>query len=601
MSYADVAALLAVFVPFLVIPAILTLRRQPNPREGASMVAALLTFGLVASLIPGVLGGRSSQVVLFTAWPGLELALRPDLLGLLFASVSSFLWILTTLYSVGYMRGLGEHAQTRYYAFFAAVIGATMGIALSANLFTLLIFYEILTVSTYPLVIHHEGEEDYRSGRKYLIYTLGGGGAVLAGLAIAFGATGDVAFVAGGNPALATASLEVGRAVAFLLVLGFGVKSTLVPLHGWLPSAMVAPTPVSGLLHAVAVVKAGVFGILRTLHFFVGPDLAAATGVQPFVVLLATTTILVGSLLALVQDNLKLRLAYSTISQLSYIVLGAALLTPAGLLGSGFHIATHGFAKLAMFFVAGAVLVQTGKTRVSELDGLGRRMPATFGAFALATLAMAALPPMGPFVSKFYLTAGASEADLLLPVVVLLTSSVLNMLYFFPIVTRAFFGAGEARRQEAGTPILVPILATAVGALVLGSWLGLPGGPFALGRGLVQDVFAHEAPAFAPFAADHLLETLLILVAALVVAPVAVAEFRRERRLVYPSLPARGVLAFCRGLQAAFGWVYAAVLAAIVAAGRASRRLQTGDLNWNSVGLAIGLLLVVLWLLWGWA
>lgn len=601
MSYAEVGALLAVFVPFLAIPAILGLRRWPNPREGVSLLAAILTFGFVASLLPGVLAGSSSAVVLFAAWPGLEFALRPDLLGLLFASVSSFLWIFTTLYSVGYMRGLKEHAQTRYYAFFAAVIGATMGIALAANLFTLLLFYEVLTISTYPLVIHHEGEEDHRSGRKYLVYTLGGGGAVLAALAIAYGATGDVAFVAGGNPALAGAPLEVARAVAFLLVIGFGVKSTLVPLHGWLPSAMVAPTPVSGLLHAVAVVKAGVFGILRTLHFFVGPELAATTGVQPFVLILATTTILVGSLFALVQDNLKLRLAYSTISQLSYIVLGAALLTPAGLLGAGFHIATHAFAKLAMFFVAGAVLVHTGKTRVSELDGLGRRMPLTFGAFTLAALAMAALPPMGPFVSKFYLTLGASEADLLIPVLILLTSSVLNMLYFFPIVTRAFFARGEAHPREAGTPLLVPILAAAVGGLVLGTWLGLPGGPFVLGQGLVQDVFGLEAPAFAPFASDHLLETAFVLIAALIVAPVAVAEFRRERRLVYPSLPARGFLAFCRGLQAAFGRVYAAAVATVAAAGRASRRLQTGDLNWNSVGFALGLLLVVLWLLWGWA
>lgn len=602
MSYAPTLSLLAVFVPFLVIPIILALRGRPNPREGASLAAAIATFGLVAAMLPDALGGGVPGVVIFTAAPGLELALRPDLLGLLFAVVSSFLWILTTIYNIGYMRGLEEHAQTRYYAFFAAVIGATMGIALSTNLFSLLIFYEILTISTYPLVIHHEGEEDYRSGRKYLVYTLGGGGAVLAALALAYGTTGDVSFQAGGNTALAAlavASPDVARAVAFLMALGFGVKSTLVPFHGWLPSAMVAPTPVSGLLHAVAVVKAGVFGVLRTLYFFVGPDLASTLGLQTFLIGVASLTIIVGSLFALVQDNLKLRLAYSTISQLSYIVLGAALLTPASFLGASFHIAAHGFAKLSMFFVAGAILVRTGKTNISQMDGVGRQMPYTMGAFALAVLGLSALPPTAPFVSKFFLTTGAAEADLTIPVIVLLTSSILNMLYFFPIVARAFVGGRESARSEASVPLLGPVLATALGALVLGVWLGLPGGPFEMAKALTPQVLLQAPPAFEPWASEHLLETLVVILAALVLAPLAVLEFRGEGRPFQSNTVLRGLLGICGGLQRAFGLVYDGVVAVVTAFGRVSRRLQTGDLNLNTIGMAIGLILALLWLLWG--
>jgi len=482
----DLVLLLTLLVPFLAAPGILALRRRPNPREALSVVTAIVTFVFSASLLPSVFTGSSPEVVVFRVAPGLAVHLRADPLGLLFATVASFLWILTTVYSIGYMRDLREHAQTRYYAFFALVIGATMGVALSANLFSLLVFYEILTVSTYPLVVHEESEDAFRAGRKYLVYTLGGGGAILAATAIVYGLAGDVSFVAGGNPALRELPTQVAQAVAFLLVAGFGVKATLVPLHGWLPSAMIAPTPVSGLLHAVAVVKAGVFGLLRTLHFFLGPGLVVGLGLQPILLAVAATTILVASLFALVQDNLKLRLAYSTISQLSYIVLGAALLSPAALLGAAFHIAAHGFAKLSMFFVAGSIFVETGKTRVSELDGIGRRMPRTMLAFTLSAMAMASLPPFAPFVSKWYLSVGAGEADQAILILVLVTSSVLNIAYFLPIVVRAFFTGEPARRAEGRPALLGPVLATAIGALVLGLWTGLPYGPYEIARFLAR-------------------------------------------------------------------------------------------------------------------
>lgn len=588
--------LLAVFVPFLVVPLILLLRRLPNPREAASVAGALLTFAFVAALIPSALNGGTELVVLFRLAPGLELAFQPDALGLLFAAVASFLWILTTLYSIGYLRGLREHAQTRYFAFFAAVMGATLGIALSANLFSLLIFYEVLTISTYPLVIHHEGEEDYAAGRKYLVYTLGGGGAILAGLALAYG-TGETSltFVAGGNPVLASPPFSLGltRVVGVLLILGFGVKATLVPLHGWLPAAMVAPTPVSGLLHAVAVVKAGVFGILRTLHYLLGPDLAGATGVSLLALSLAAVTIVLGSLFALSQDNLKRRLAYSTISQLSYIVLGAALLTPAGLFGAGFHIAAHGFTKLTMFFVAGAVLVQTGKTRISEMDGVGRQMPLTLGAFAIAAVGMAALPPLSPFVSKFFLTSGAAEAAAIWPVLLLLTSSFLNMLYFFPIVVRSFLPRRENTTSDVPSLLLLPILVTALGALLLGVWLGFPGGPFHIAERLALDVFGTGAPDFAPWAPAHLLESASVVGLAVLAAPLAVWEFWVPGRPWLSSLLGRATIWISQATQEAFRHLYLALRGAVLGVGEASRVLQTGDLNWNAVGLALGLVIVL--------
>ena len=485
----ELALLLTVFVPFLATPIIFAFRRSPNAREVTSIATAVVTFGLAVLLAPAVISGSAIEVVVLTAAPNLAVHLRADFLGLLFATIASFLWIPTTVYSIGYMRSLREHAQTRYYGFFALVIGATMGIALSANLFSLLVFYEILTVSTYPLVIHEESPEAHRAGRKYLVYTLGGGGAIVAGMAIAYGLAGDVSFVAGGNPSLIRLPTVVAQAVAFLLIAGFGVKATLLPLHGWLPSAMIAPTPVSGLLHAVAVVKAGVFGLLRTLYFFLGPGLVIGIGAQPVLLVFAATTIVVASLFALVQDNFKLRLAYSTISQLSYIVLGAALLTPAGLLGAAFHIAAHGFAKLSMFFVAGSIFVETGKTRVSELDGIGRRMPGTMIAFALSALAMASLPPLAPFISKWYLSVGAGDAGQPILILVLVTSSILNIAYFFPIVVRAFFAGEAAPRARVRWTLHVPVVATAAGAVVLGLWTGLPYGPFEIARLLARALF----------------------------------------------------------------------------------------------------------------
>jgi len=583
-----IAILLSVALPFLAVPAILALRRRPNARELGSMVAAIGTFLLVASALPAALSGTPLAVDLATFAPGLSIAFRADLLGLLFALVASFLWILTTIYSIGYMRSRREMGQTRYYACFASVLGATMGVALSANLFTLLVFYEILSVSTFPLVAHAGTAEAQRAGRKYLVYTLGGGAMVLAGLAIAVGLGGNADFVPGGNPALEVLTSDAARAVAFLLLAGFGVKACLVPLSGWLPTAMVAPTPVSGLLHAVAVVKAGAFGILRVTLFLFGPDLSRSLGIQPVLLAFAVATILFASLLALAQDNLKLRLAYSTIAQLGYVVLGAALLTPEAATGASFHIATHGFAKLSMFLVAGAIATATGATRVSELDGIGRRMPLTMGAFALAVFALAALPPFGPFVSKGYLTSAAEDAGLFLPVVILIISSVLNVAYFLPIVVRAFLRPAQGPRVREPFSLTMPVAAAAAGALLLGVWLALPYGPFEIAASMPSEIFGVAPRAFDPWTLAHALELAPVLAAAIAVFLVV------RTRWVVPG--AGAFLATCLFIGSVFGAAYDRIVTTLSNLGRLSRRSQTGDLNWNALGVAVGLALVVLWL-----
>ncbi len=493
--------------PFVGAYAVIALRNHPNPREGASLVAALLTFLFAAFSLPAAFGGSAKPTPAVELLPGLGLQLNGDGLGLLFAVLASFLWILTTVYSVGYMRGLKEHTQTRYYACFALVMGATMGVALSSNLFSLFLFYEILTVATYPLVIHKETEEAFAAGRKYLVYTLSGGVAVLAGMMLlqGLGGSGALSFIGGGNPALAAISPDLARAAFVLLFAGFGVKAAIMPIHGWLPTAMIAPTPVSGLLHAVAVVKAGVFGELRLMLFLFGP-LMVTLGVQWLAIAAAAITVIGGSLLALLQDDFKARLAYSTISQLSYILLGAAMLVPVAasgvtsemmfvlVVGVAFAIAAHAFGKLTMFFVAGAVAVETGKTKISELDGIGKKMPREFVAFTLAALSMIALPPMAGFVAKWYISAGAWNAGFWWVPILLVVSSALNVGYWLPILIRAFFRPYEGEMGEARPLLAAPLIVTAAGAVLLGVWTAMPYGFFDIAQLVASQVTGVAIP-----------------------------------------------------------------------------------------------------------
>ena len=436
--------LAAVLVAALSIIGIVVFRARPNVREGWSVLGALGAVAVIASMVPGVLAGQVYVTDLGTFVPGVRFALRVDPLGLLFGLLASLLWVITTFYSIGYMRGLDEHAQTRYFAAFAASVAAAVGVAFARNLLVLFVFYELLTVATYPLVTHDETGEARAAGRKYLAYTFGGGVAVLAGVVLLYVLTGTTAFTPGGIAALAEADPVLARAVFALLITGFGVKAALMPVHSWLPDAMVAPTPVSGLLHAVAVVKSGVFGIARVVLDVYGPGLMGDLGVGLPLAAIAAFTLLTASVIALRKDNLKRRLAYSTISQLSYIVLGLAILSPASMVGGLLHIPAHAFMKLTLFFCAGGIHVETHTDDISDMAGIGRRMPVTMLAFAVASAGMAGIPLVAGFVSKWYLLIGSVNSGQSIFAVVLLISGVLNIAYFWPIVYQAFFETPEA-------------------------------------------------------------------------------------------------------------------------------------------------------------
>lgn len=462
--------LLAVLVSLAAAVLIGLSSRRPNLREFWTLAAAVAKFAVVASMLPIVLNGQNLGLILWSISPGITLELQVDPLGIFFGLVASGLWIFTSLYSIGYMRGLNEHHQTRYFVSFAVCLSATMGIAFSANLLTFLLFYEILTIATYPLVIHKETEEAITAGRKYLAYTLTAGVVLIAATAWAYQLSGTVSFRPGGF--LSTQMGSPGQLMLLfaLFIAGCGVKASLMPLHSWLPSAMVAPTPVSALLHAVAVVKAGVFGILRIVGYVFGPDLLRELGIWNALAAVAGFTLVTASLLALAQDNLKRRLAYSTVGHLSYIVLGGALLTSSSWTGGLLHLVNHATMKITLFFCAGAIYVKTHRENISELDGIGRQMPVTMAAFAVASMGLAGLPPINGFISKWYLSLGSLEADRAGFLALLVLSGLLNAGYFFPIVHRAFFRSSNLvrSRDEASPFMVVPLCLTALLSLALG-------------------------------------------------------------------------------------------------------------------------------------
>ena len=446
--------------------------RRANLREFWSVAAGVSMFALIASMVPEVLAGGTPECVLFRLLPGIELAFRVDAFGLLFASGASLLWILTSFYSIGYMRSLKEHAQTRYFACFALALSATVGVAFSANLFTLFLFYEGLTLVTYPLVAHKETAEARAGARKYVIYLLGAAKVFLvAAIILTYNVAGTLEFRKGGILPVEqiTAQPLLLYLIFALFLFGFA-KNALVPLHSWLPAAMVAPTPVSALLHAVAVVKTGVFSTLRVFLFIFGADAMREIGADQLALGAASVTILVGSLLALGQDNLKARLAFSTVSQLSYIILGAALLNHSGVVGGIAHISNHAVSKITLFLCAGSIYVSTRKTNISQLSGLARRMPWTMAAFAVASLSVVGIPGTSGFVSKWYLALGSVELHSLTLLGVLLISSLLNAAYLGPVVYKAYFErAPETHEEIREVPWMVaPLAISAAASLLLG-------------------------------------------------------------------------------------------------------------------------------------
>lgn len=458
--------------PLLAVVLIGLLRRWPNLREAGSLLTAGSLFAFVATqILPAVRGGARPQLSLVEVLPGLELVFEVEPLGMLFALVASGLWIVTTLYSIGYMRGHHEQNQTRFFACFALAISGAMGVAFSGNVFTLFVFYEAITLSTYPLVTHHGTEAARKAGRLYLGILMGTSVALLLlALVITQQVAGTTTFTPGG---ILDGKLNNWQLIALLGLYAFGTgKAALMPFHRWLPAAMVAPTPVSALLHAVAVVKAGVFTVLKVIVYVFGIDLLSTTGASSWLTWVAAFTILAASIVALGKDNLKARLAYSTISQLSYIVLGAALATSAGAVGGAMHIAMHAFGKITLFFCAGAIMVGAHKTEISDMDGLGRRMPFTFFAFLLGSLSVIGVPPMGGSWSKWYLVLGAADAGQLVMVAVLMLSSLLSIGYLMPVVARGFFRQPATSTEAQGireAPVLcvIPPLLTGIGCILL--------------------------------------------------------------------------------------------------------------------------------------
>ncbi|MBY6033194.1 monovalent cation/H+ antiporter subunit D family protein [Marinobacter daepoensis] len=447
--------------------------------------AALIKLALVAVMIRGVAIGQE-YLLAFDMLPGVEFVLRADALAMLFAGLSALLWLLTTIYAIGYLEASPN--RSRFFGFFSLCVASTMGIALAGNLFTFFIFYEMLTLSTYPLVVHRGTPKALRAGRNYLIYTLTGGAVLLLGIVCLHGLVGDLRFQEGGHFAGAGPELRGALPwVFFLLVSGLGVKAALVPLHGWLPQAMVAPAPVSALLHAVAVVKAGAFGIVRVVFEVFGLESAQSLGLLSVLVVVASVTILYGSAMALYQVDLKRRLAFSTISQVSYIVLGLCLFGPVGAAGGLVHLVNQGIMKITLFFCAGNYAETLGAHRIDELDGAGKRMPGTSVAFTIAAFGMIGAPPLAGFITKWMLGIGALAEGMDWVVGVLILSSVLNAAYFLPILHRLWFRERtipwpkEYRwgRLETSVWLFWPPLMTAVMTMAIGVFAAMPFSPLA--------------------------------------------------------------------------------------------------------------------------
>tara|TARA_B100000780_G_scaffold49551_1_gene30749 strand:+ start:606 stop:2072 length:1467 start_codon:yes stop_codon:yes gene_type:complete len=467
----SLAILLSMLLPAAAVVTNLLFRKSPNLRDGLTLGAAIATFIVVLNILANVGNTTTATFVLFEVMPGLELAFNVEPLGMMFAILASGLWIVTHIYGIGYMRVNNEDDHARFFACFSFAIFSVMGIAFAANMLTLFLFYEILTLSTYPLVAHKGTLAAIKGARTYLSILIGTSiGLQLVAVIWTFAIAGTLDFTRGGI----LEGLIAGPPVAILLALyAFGIgKAALMPFHRWLPAAMVAPTPVSALLHAVAVVKAGVFTMLKVGIYIFGVDFLAVTGASIWLMWLAAFSIITSSVIALTKDNLKARLAYSTISQLSYITLGVALATSMGILGGSLHVVMHAMGKITLFMCAGSIYVATQKTNISQMTGLGRAMPITFIAFLIGSLSIIGLPPLGGSWSKWFLIMGAADAGQLAIIGVLLISSLLNVAYLLPLVGKGFFlkpvnETKPTKFAESPTLVWAPPAFTACGCIIL--------------------------------------------------------------------------------------------------------------------------------------
>lgn len=475
---------LALAIPPVCAVLIALAHRAPNLRDGISVGSAVLLALTVSGLVPTVLAGATPSLTAFELLPGIALAFRVEPLGMIFAVVAACLWVVSALYAIGYMRGNDESHQTRFFACFALALAGAIGVAFAANLLTLFVFYEALTLVTYPLVTHHGNEEARRGGRTYLgILLLTSTVLLLPAIVVTWLVAGTLEFTPGG---ILQGKVAGAGAIGLLALFMFGIgKAALMPFHRWLPAAMVAPTPVSALLHAVAVVKAGVFAIVKVIVYVFGID---AFGADTFdwLVWVAGFTILAASIVALRADNLKRRLAYSTVSQLAYVVLAAALLAPLSIVGAALHIVAHAVGKITLFFAAGAIYTASHKTQVSQLDGIGRQMPWTMAAFAIGALSMIGLPPTAGMLSKWYILSGAYQAQHWLLIGVIAASTLLNAGYFVPIVYRAFLRPIASSAPRHGEAPRIMVTALSVTAVVTVLLFFYPDVALGLARGIAR-------------------------------------------------------------------------------------------------------------------
>ncbi|MGB3211640.1 MAG: monovalent cation/H+ antiporter subunit D family protein [Desulforhopalus sp.] len=471
----DYKLLIALLIPLVGTLGVMFKGDNENIREGISSVSSILLLALVGSMVPEVLQGKTLIFPMFTILPGVTVTLRADSMSMIFALVASSLWTIAVFYSMGYMRGLKEHAQTRFNSCFALAIFGAIGVAFSDNLFTMYLFYEIVSVCTYPLVAHHQDAEGYNGGRKYLVYLTATAKAfLLPAMILIYVLTGTLDFTTDISTGIFPDGVNSALVIMLYIFCIFGfAKNGVMPFHHWLPGAMVAPTPVSALLHAVAVVKVGVFCTTRVMLYIFGTDTMHALNLGIPTAYFVGFTVLAASIIALSKDNLKARLAYSTVSQLSYIIMGVALLTDPGIQGGLIHIVNHGFSKITLFFCAGAIYVASHKKNISEMGGLGKTMPWTFGAFGIASLSMIGAPPVAGFITKWNLLIGSVEAHQLGILLILIASTMLNAAYFAPITYKAFFGKrpeGEPFTgiKEAPLSMLIPIVIACTISVLIG-------------------------------------------------------------------------------------------------------------------------------------
>lgn len=471
----DYKLLIALLIPLIGTLGVMIKGDKENIREGISSVSSILLLLVVGSMVSEVWNGKTLVFKMFSILPGVSVTLRADSMSMIFALVASSLWTIAVFYSMGYMRGLKEHAQTRFNACFALAIFGAIGVAFSDNLFTMYLFYEIVSVCTYPLVAHHQDEEGYNGGRKYLVYlTATAKMFLLPAMILIYVLTGTLDFA----PHISTGIFPQGVNSTLVVMLyifcifGFA-KNGIMPFHHWLPGAMVAPTPVSALLHAVAVVKVGVFCTTRVMLYIFGTETMGALNLGIPTAYFVGFTVLAASVIALSKNNLKARLAYSTVSQLSYIIMGVALLTEPAIQGGLIHIVNHAFSKITLFFCAGAIYVATHKKEISEMEGLGKTMPFTFGAFAIASLSMIGAPPVAGFITKWNLLVGSVQAHQFGILLILIASTMLNAAYFVPITYKAFFGTRPVNEpytgiKEAPLAMLIPILIACAISVIIG-------------------------------------------------------------------------------------------------------------------------------------